>query len=85
MTLIMLKFKGPFLLMGGQLFMAQTVFMVAFARVYFHCHYLGDCLAGAFLGTLLAFVYTKYGLIDLCKCSAMMYPGLFIALDSDFD
>ena len=30
---------------------------VANARVYYHCHFIGDCIAGSVVGTSVAYAY----------------------------
>ena len=47
-------------------------FLVALARVYYHCHWFGDCIAGiAFGATFCYFMYT-IGFIGLIK--GIVYP-----------
>ena len=60
MSLVMAHFKHFFMMMGGPLGIAQFVMMVAFARVYFHCHYVGDTIGGALTGTTVASLLVKF-------------------------
>lgn len=51
-ALIYFSYGGP-----GLLFMLCVLpAFVSFARVYYHCHYVGDVLVGAAVGLLVGFV-----------------------------
>lgn len=55
-----LYMPGLFTVLGGNMFRLRLVAAVAAARVFFHCHYIGDTLVGALVGTLVT-----YGLATL--------------------
>ena len=40
--------------MGGFTFGFRMILMVAFARIFYHCHYVGDTIMGAALGISVA-------------------------------
>ena len=54
MTFYALYFPHTFEFLGGQHFATAIVFGVASARVFYHCHYYGDTIAGALLGVAIA-------------------------------
>jgi len=37
----------------GSIFLLITCIHVAFARVFFHCHYIGDVIGGLLIGVVL--------------------------------
>ena len=41
--------------------------LVAFGRVFFHCHFVGDTVFGSFVGMIVAVAMTKLGLKGLLK------------------
>ncbi len=43
--------------MGGPSFAFKHICLVAAARVFYHCHYIGDTVVGAFVGLFLAYLY----------------------------
>ena len=55
-----LYMPGLFTVLGGNMFRLRLVAAVAAARIFFHCHYIGDTLVGAMVGTLVT-----YGLATL--------------------
>ena len=63
----MKNFPRAFLTLGGPFGSSQFVLTVCFARVYFHCHYVGDVLAGLFIGTFVGLILFKIGLKSLFK------------------
>lgn len=60
-----MKFNFPelYLLVGGDRFLLKVTILVGFARVFYHCHYFGDCVIGALLGYLVAVVFNIYDLV----------------------
>ena len=65
--MLMNNFKRTFMVLGGPLGFSQFVMAVCFARVYFHCHYLFDVLAGMFFGIMTATILVRLGSKDLLK------------------
>ena len=65
--MLMNNFKRTFLVLGGPLGFSQFVMAVCFARIYFHCHYLFDVLAGMLCGIVVATVMAKAGAKELLK------------------
>ena len=61
------NFTKSFFMMGGPIGSAQMVLCVCFARVYFHCHYLGDTMVGVLVGVLLGNTLHNSGLKQLLK------------------
>ena len=53
--------------LGGPIFTAQFVLSVGFSRVYFHCHYMGDVIAGILVGIFLCAFIAKTGLKEATK------------------
>lgn len=43
--------------MGGHFFSIRYISMVAFGRVFFHCHWIGDTIVGGSLGYALGEVF----------------------------
>ena len=54
MTFIALYFPHSYNILGGHRFAIGLVFGVASARIFYHCHYYGDTIAGALLGVAIA-------------------------------
>ena len=46
-----------YLFMGGSAFALKHIILVATARVYYHCHYVGDTVVGGCLGLFLAYLF----------------------------
>ena len=61
----MSNFPRAFNLVGGPVGATQFVLTVCFARIYFHCHYVGDTIAGVLIGVLTSVLIIKFGLKDL--------------------
>ena len=57
MAFLGLYFPHFFKFMGGMQFAAGMVFLVASARIFYHCHYYGDTIAGALLGVAIAHTF----------------------------
>ena len=53
--------------MGGPLGMAQLMLASAFSQVYFHIHWLGDCMAGMLVGVLMGITLNKFALKMMVK------------------
>mgnify|MGYP006108658997 CR=1 FL=1 len=53
--------------LGGPIFTAQFVLSVGFSRVYFHCHYMGDVIAGILVGIFLCAFIAKLGVKESIK------------------
>ncbi len=51
-----LRFKFPLLyqLLGGDAFALRAILLVAFGRVFHHCHFFGDTFIGASIGFFVA-------------------------------
>ena len=60
------NFPKAFWIFGGPFGTAQFVLSVGFARMYFHCHWMGDIVAGLVQGTGTGVVLHKLG------CKAFM-------------
>ena len=48
---------------GGDYFIAKFIVLIAFARVFHHCHYFGDTIVGALIGFMVAFGFEFYELV----------------------
>jgi membrane-associated phospholipid phosphatase len=48
------NFEHIFVQLGGDFFIIKFITLVAFARVFHHCHYFGDTIAGGLLGYSVA-------------------------------
>ena len=72
---LMTNFPKAFMSLGGPFGSSQFVLIVCFARVYFHCHYIGDVLAGCFIGTIVGAIIFKIGLKSILK-------GLYLSISS---
>src|SRR5688572_291795 len=60
-----LKYEFPdlYLQLGGNSFAWKWISLVAFARVFHHCHFFGDTIIGALLGYLVATAFSMYEII----------------------
>ena len=56
-TFVALYLPRSFFFLGGVPFAATLVFGVASARIFYHCHYYGDTIAGALLGVAIAYMF----------------------------
>ena len=54
MAFVSLYLPNLYELLGGYAFAAGLVFIVASARVFYHCHFYGDTIVGAVLGVMIA-------------------------------
>ena len=52
---ICLYLPGIFALFGGELFRMRLIATVAMARIFYHCHFIGDTMVGALVGTTIAY------------------------------
>ena len=73
---MMANFPMSFRILGGPLGSAQFVLAVSFARVYYHCHYLGDTVIGMFIGIFTGQMLVKIGLKTMLKTLFLKYVGL---------
>ena len=55
--MVAFHFPHSYNLLGGDRFAIGLVFGVASARIFYHCHYYGDTIAGALLGVAIAHMY----------------------------
>ena len=46
---------------------SQFILSVCFSRVYFHCHYLGDTMAGMVIGIFVASCLHKFGIKEMIQ------------------
>jgi hypothetical protein len=44
------------LLPGKELFLLSIVINVAFARIFFQCHWIGDCIAAFYAGYAIVYL-----------------------------
>ena len=75
----MTNFPRAFLTLGGPFGSSQFVLTICFARVYFHCHYIGDVIAGLFIGTLVGYILFKTGLKSLLKIVFLNLQSIFMS------
>ena len=50
MTFLCFNLPALYNYLGGKLFAFRYVTLVAVGRIFYHCHYIGDTLAGGLLG-----------------------------------
>ena len=74
-------FPHAALFLGGPLGSAQFVMTVSFARVYFHCHWLGDVMIGIFVGCIVGLFTFKFGLRKGLKSLYLNTIGLPTPVD----
>ena len=67
LVLMFLNFKYARVVLGGPFGMGQLILLVAFGRVFFHCHFIGDTMFGSLVGMTVAMATTKLGLKGLLK------------------
>ena len=67
--------------MGGPLGTANLALGVGFARVYFHCNWLGDVICGLFCGTGIGAFIIKLKTKALFKTFYMVYLQNIFAKD----
>jgi membrane-associated phospholipid phosphatase len=65
--LLMNNFPKAFWIFGGPFGTAQFVLAVGFARMYFHCHWFGDIVAGLLIGTGVGLCVFKLGTKAMLK------------------
>ena len=73
MTMLGLYFPHSYNLLGGDRFAIGLVFGVASARIFYHCHYYGDTIAGALLGVAIAHMFFY---IDLSSAVTFLVDSL---------
>jgi len=56
--------------LGGTKFSIKWVMCIAFARIFYHCHYVGDTIIGAALGASVAFVLHSMGIEQVSQIAA---------------
>jgi membrane-associated phospholipid phosphatase len=61
--------------MGGPVGSSQFALAVSFSRVYFHCHYFGDTVAGMLVGVLVGTGLIRMGLKAMLKTIFEKYGG----------
>ena len=76
MFTIMSSFQKTSFMMGGPMGSAQFVLIVAFSRIYYHCHYMGDVCCGIGTGILVGVLLNKIGLKDNLKTFYLSSVGL---------
>ena len=76
MFTIMSSFPKSSMLLGGPAGCAQFVLIVAFSRIYFHCHYMGDVCFGIFIGIVVGMILNKIGFKDNLKTVYLSTVGL---------
>ena len=52
--------------MGGTSFGFKHIVLVASARVFYHCHYIGDTIAGCAVGLFLSYIYYNFETHLIC-------------------
>ena len=62
---ININYPAFYAVMGGIGFSIKLIIAVAIGRVYYHCHFLGDCLVGAVVGTMVAYFVQAIHLDDI--------------------
>jgi membrane-associated phospholipid phosphatase len=57
-----LKYNYPYCyaVMGSEIFALKFMALIAFARVFHHCHYFGDTIVGMILGFTVATLYHTF-------------------------
>ena len=64
-SFVCLYLPGLFGLLGGDWFRIRLIMTVALARIFFHCHFVGDTIVGGFLGTGITYALTNLPLEEL--------------------
>ncbi len=49
--------------LGATTFLIKFIALVSVGRVFHHCHYFGDTVAGAFLGFMSVLIINSLGLV----------------------
>jgi len=71
--------------MGGPTFGFKHIALVASARVYYHCHYVGDTIAGCVIGLILGYLYYNFETNVLCDWLAMQAINIFVSRTLSLD
>lgn len=50
------------MLLGAEKFILKLIGFVAFARVFYHCHYFGDTIIGTLIGYVVAATFHTFDL-----------------------
>ena len=71
------NFPTAFKAVGGPMGMSQMVMAISYSKIYFHCHYMGDTIAGMMTGVIIGMLYAKFGLKPALKNVFMKFlaPG----------
>ena len=62
---ISLNYPAFYAFMGGMGFTLKLIIAVAIGRVYYHCHFVGDCIVGSIVGTVVAYFVHEINLAEL--------------------
>lgn len=49
--------------LGAEKFLIRYIGLVAIARIFYHCHYFGDTIAGGILGYLIALGFYEFEIV----------------------
>ena len=60
-----MNYPAFYAFMGGMGFSIKLIIAVAIGRVYYHCHFIGDCIVGSVVGTGVAYFVQYINLADL--------------------
>jgi membrane-associated phospholipid phosphatase len=60
-----MNYPAFYAFMGGMGFSIKLIIAVAIGRVYFHCHFIGDCIVGSIVGTGVAYFVQYINLAEL--------------------
>ncbi len=52
--------------MGAFTFGLRHILMVAAARVFYHCHFIGDTFVGCFIGLFVAYLLYNFEVVIFC-------------------
>ena len=77
-------FPRASMFLGGPLGSAQFVMTVSFARVYFHCHYIGDVIVGILVGCLVGIMVYTLGIRKTLKTIYLNIIGLPVVDNGDY-
>ena len=62
---ICINYPAFYALMGATGFSVKLIIAVAIGRVYFHCHFIGDCIVGSIVGTGVAYFVQYINLAEI--------------------
>ena len=63
--------------MGGSSFAFKHICLVASARVFYHCHYIGDTVVGGLLGLFIAYLFYNFETHEMCNLIVRQLFTLF--------